>query len=119
MSGLINSVGSRSGIIGNLTYQQSLNGSTIVRPFENNDMFFMGSYLVSASTTQTVTTPGGFEASNCILMGGRRSTQNAGNTSTQDDNSLNVCNFTGTNTISLYNSSGYTAFIYFCCIRFK
>ena len=119
MSGIVNSVGSKTGIIGNFTYKQSINGSTLTKPFENNDMLFMGSYLVNASTTQTVTTPSGFEASNCILMGGRRSTSNAGNTSTQDDPAHNLCNFTGTNTISLYNSSGYTAYIYFCCIRFK
>ena len=120
MSGVINSVGSRTSIIGNMTYQQSINGSTLTRPFENNDMIFMGSYLVNASTTQTVTTPSGFEASNCILLGGRRSISSSGNTSSQNETTENnICNFTGTNTISLDNSSGYTVYIYFCCIRFK
>ena len=101
------------------TFNKSINGTTSDQTFFTNDSIFMGSYLVAASTTQTVTTPSGFEASNCVLMGKTRSVSTGGSTTTQNDTTEHICSFTGTNTISLVNSSGYTAYCYFCCIRFK
>ena len=102
------------------TFHKQINGSDSTQTFYTDDSIFMGSYLVSASSTQTITTPTNFTANDCILMGGRRSVTDAANIVTQYlVNEFNVCNFTAANTISLVNSSGYTVYIYFCCIRFK
>lgn len=105
--------------IGN-SFIKHLNGSNTDRNFFTDAQFFGGSSQVNAGSTKTLTTPGSFTASACVLMGQGRSVNSALHTGSQGFyGNTNIVKFTASNTISLVNDSGYAVFMYFMCHRFS
>jgi hypothetical protein len=93
-------------------------GGTIL----DNGMVYLARQLVAASTTLTVATPTAFNASSCVLCGKNRASNNAANIETQAplaSHNADFVAFTAANTLSLYNSSGYTVYFYYALLRFK
>ena len=80
-------------------------------------MFYIGYYRVPNATTVTITTPTEFDANSCVLAGNRNTSDNA--TTQKTGFETGSVKFSGANTISLVNSSGYYAYFYFCLIKFK
>ena len=105
------------GIIKNVNGSASNQSIQLGGTTSDDGMFYAGYYRVSAATTVTITTPTEFDANSCVVSGLRNS---ADNTTTQGaSGSSNVVYFTGANTLTLENSSGYVIYIYFCLIKFK